>query len=243
MTEATMGAVEGRGVDGGRGIGWWSDAWTLFMKNAGMWVVLSLLLIVIFIVLAVIPVLGSLAASLLMPVFIGSWLLAARKVDEGGSLEPGDLFTCFKEKLSPLLVLGALLLAAAIVIGVVVTMLGVGAFMGMMAGGGRHGGGAMMAGFGMGMFALLVGLVLGFIIAMAMWFAPGLVVFRNMPPIDALKLSVSASLKNVVPFLLFGIIYFVLAIIASIPFGLGWFVLVPVLLLAGYVSYKDVFGV
>jgi hypothetical protein len=32
------------------------------------------------------------------------------------------------------------------------------------------------------------------------------------------------------------------AVLASIPFGLGWLVLVPVLLLTVYVSYVDVFG-
>lgn len=31
-------------------------------------------------------------------------------------------------------------------------------------------------------------------------------------------------------------------IVASIPFGLGWVVLVPVVLLTVYVLYKDVFG-
>ena len=51
-----------------------------------------------------------------------------------------------------------------------------------------------------------------------------------------------STLKNVVPFLVFGVIYIVAAIVASIPFGLGWIVLVPVSLLTAYVSYEDVFG-
>jgi hypothetical protein len=45
-----------------------------------------------------------------------------------------------------------------------------------------------------------------------------------------------------VPFLLYGVIYIIAAIVASIPFGLGWIVLVSVLLLTVYVSYKRVFG-
>jgi uncharacterized membrane protein len=43
-------------------------------------------------------------------------------------------------------------------------------------------------------------------------------------------------------FLIYGVIYLVAAVIASIPFGLGWIVLVPVLLHTVHVSYKDVFG-
>ena len=75
-----------------------------------------------------------------------------------------------------------------------------------------------------------------------MWFAPALVALRQTPPVESLKLSVAATLKNVVPFLVFGAIYIVAAIVASIPFGLGWIALVPVSLLTAYVSYEDVFG-
>ena len=242
MEEASRVVVEPRSVDAGRGISWWSEAWALFTKNAGMWIVLGLILLVILIVLSVIPLLGSLAASLLVPVFVGGWMLAARKVETGGALEVGDLFAGFKDKLTPLLVLGALVLVATLVIGAVVGALGFGAFMGMTMGGAQGSGGGMLAAMGAGMLALLVGLALGLVVAMAIWFAPALVVFRNVAPVDALKASVSASLKNIVPCLLYGIVYIVAAIIASIPFGLGWIVLVPVLLLTVYVSYKDVFG-
>lgn len=242
MEEATRGAAEPHSVDAGRGTGWWSEAWALFTKNAGMWIVLALILLGIFVVLSLIPFLGSVAASLLAPVFVGGWLLAARKVETGAALEVGDLFAGFKDKLTPLLVLGALLLVATLVIAAAVGALGFGAFMGMMMGGAQRSAGGVAAAMGAGMLALLVGLALGLVVAMAIWFAPALVVFRNVAPVDALKASVSASLKNIVPFLLYGVIYIVAAIVASIPFGLGWIVLVPVGLLTVYVSYKDVFG-
>lgn len=242
MAETTMREMEPRSVDSGRGVGWWADGWTLFMKNAFMWIVLGLLLIVIFIVLAFVPLIGSLASAVLMPVFIGGWMMAARKVDAGGKLEPGDLFAGFQQKLSSLLVLGAILLGAAIIVGVVVTMLGFGAFMGVTMGGSHVTSGGLAAAFGAGMLAMLIVFIIGFLVAMALWFAPALVIFDNMEPLDALKTSVSASLKNIVPFLIYGLVYIALSIVASIPFGLGWFVLVPVLLLSNYVSYKDVFG-
>lgn len=240
MDEATIGAVAARGVNANHGIEWWGQGWALFMKNAGMWIALALILLVIFIVLALIPVLGSLAASALLPVFIGSWMLAARKVDAGGALEVGDLFVAFKDKLNPLLVIGGLLLAATLVIGLVAGLLGFSAAMGMVAGGSHSTGGAMAAA-GAGMLAMLVGLALGLVVAMAIWFAPALVVFRNVAPLDALKISAAACLKNVMPFLLYGLIYLVAAIVASIAFGLGWILLVPVVLLTQYVSYKDLF--
>jgi uncharacterized membrane protein len=61
-------------------------------------------------------------------------------------------------------------------------------------------------------------------------------------PVDAMRLSFAASMKNIVPFLLWGLIYLVASIVASIPFALGWLVLGPVLMLTVYVSYKDVFA-
>ena len=63
-----------------------------------------------------------------------------------------------------------------------------------------------------------------------------------MAPVDAMKASFSASLKNFMAMLVFGVIYFVASIVASIPFGLGWVLLVPLTLLTVYVSYQDIFG-
>lgn len=242
MEQIAINPAAPRAVDAGRGLSWWSEAWALFMKNPGMWIVLALIAIVIFVVLGFIPFLGAIASALLWPVFSGGWLLASRKVEGGGALEVGDLFSGFKDKLTPLLVIGALLLAAGIVIFLVAGVLGFGAVMGAVAGGMQGSAGGMMAAMGAGMLALLVALALGMLIAMAVWFAPALVIFHDVAPVAALKTSFAACLKNVVPFLLYGIIYVVAAIVASIPFGLGWIVLIPLLLLTAYTSYKDVFG-
>ena len=242
MAEPAAAPPEPRAVDAARGIAWWTDAWALFAKSAGLWIVLALISFIIFVVLSAIPVLGSIAASLLTPVFVAGWMLAARKVEAGGSLEVGDLFSAFQDKLTPLLVLGALLLAASVVIFLAVGALGFGAVMGMVMGGSQNSVGGMMAGLGAGMVALLVGGVLGALVAMAFWFAPALVVFRNVAPVDALKASFAANLKNLMAFLVYGALYLVAAIVASIPFGLGWVVLVPLSVLTVYVSYREVFG-
>ena len=240
MEDTTTSAVpQVRTLEAGRGLAWWTEAWPMFTKNAGMWIVLGLILLVIFIVLGFIPVLGGIASALLAPVFVAGWLLTVRKAEAGGAIEVGDLFQGFKDKLVPLVVLGAILLAVSIVVFLIVGMLGFGAVMGMGAASSSAG---MATAMGAGFLSLLVLLAVGFLMAMAFWFAPGLVVFRNVAPIDALQASFSASLKNIVPFLLYGVIYIVAAVVASIPFGLGWVVLVPVLMLTMYVSYKDLFA-
>jgi hypothetical protein len=231
-----------RTVEPSRGLGWWADAWALFTRNALMWVALGVILAVGLGVVGLVPVLGMVATSLLLPALGGSWMLAARKVEAGGALEVADLFTGFQgERLQPLLVQGALLLAVTVVMFLIAGMLGLGAVLGMVAGGVHHSSGGVMAALGAGFAALTVILVLGLAATMALWFAPALVVFRGTPPVEAMRLSAQAVLKNALPFLLYGVIHLVLTIVASIPFALGWILLLPLTLHTVYVSYREVF--
>jgi hypothetical protein len=242
----TASAIEPRTVDAGRGAAWWSEAWALFMRSGPLWVLLGVILIIVFLLIGLVPLLGSLATALLTPVFFASWLVAARKVEGGGTLELADLFTCFQgERLTPLIVLGALFAAATLVALLVAGVLGAGAMFGLsgtMHGGMHQGAGGMLAAMGAGLLGLLVFLLFGLVCTAALWFAPALVVFRNVPPVDAVMASLRGVFKNVLPFLIYGVIQLVLAVVASIPFGLGWLVLLPVMLLTAYTSYRDVFG-
>ena len=236
-----------RTVDAGRGVSWWGEAWTLFLRNPAMWLVMGVLLMVRLGALGFIPALGPLISLLFAPVFAGSWLLAARKLDHGGQLEVGDLFAVFKDKdqLTPLLVLGALLLAAMAVVALVVGAVGMGAGVGTMMGMGGHAPtsvGSVAAAMSAGMLAMLLFMAAGVAVGLALWFAPALIVFHRATPVDALKASLSASLRNIVAMALYGVLYLVAAMLASIPLGLGWIVLFPLVLLSTYVSYLDIFG-
>jgi uncharacterized membrane protein len=242
MDEAVLEpGVKHRNLDAGRGVSWWSEAWGLFMKNPAMWLVFGVIVVVGMAVLHFIPVLGSLVAAVVFQVIVGGWMLSARKLEGGGKLEVPDLFLGFKDKLNPLLVLGAISLGATIVIVLVMGMLGGGAVLGMAASGAAGSAGGLMATAAVGLLAVVIGIALGFVFAMALWFAPALVVFRNVPPIDALKASWAASVGNIVPFLVYGLIWIVAAVVASIPLALGWLVLMPLTALAMYASYKDIF--
>jgi uncharacterized membrane protein len=68
------------------------------------------------------------------------------------------------------------------------------------------------------------------------------VVLRGLAPVAAIKESFVGCLKNVVPFLIYGIVLLVLGIVAAIPLGLGWLVLGPVAIASIYVSYRDIYG-
>jgi uncharacterized membrane protein len=76
---------------------------------------------------------------------------------------------------------------------------------------------------------------------MALWFSPCLVVFHEAAPMQALAQSFSACLKNVVPFLVYGVVVLVFAFLAAIPLGLGYLILFPVLIASVYTAYRDIF--
>jgi uncharacterized membrane protein len=48
-------------------------------------------------------------------------------------------------------------------------------------------------------------------------------------------------LKNILPFLIWGIAIFFLSILAMIPLTLGWLLLGPVLMASIYIGYRDIF--
>jgi uncharacterized membrane protein len=56
-----------------------------------------------------------------------------------------------------------------------------------------------------------------------------------------MKQSFVGSLRNIVPFLLYGLILFLLSIVATLPLLLGWLVLGPVLAASLYTAYKDIY--
>ena len=91
------------------------------------------------------------------------------------------------------------------------------------------------------LLAVLIVLALSIPVYMAMWFSYPLIVLNDYSVGQALKASFSACLKNIVPFLIYGAVMFVLAIVASIPLLLGWLLLGPVLLASLYTSYRDIF--
>lgn len=229
---------DGRIVEASRGVTWLSEGWTLFTKNPGVWIGQMVVLLLVFFILGLIPLIGGLAINLLTPVFGAGLLLGCHALHEGGALEFNHLFEGFKQKTGELILIGVLLLAGSFIIMLVAGLImGSGTLTGMMMG--RTAGTGLA--IGSIMLGALVALALSVPLAMASWFAVPLVLFHNVPAFNALQQSFFACLKNMGPFLLFGIVAFVLAIIAAIPFMLGFLVLGPVLVGAAYAGYRDIF--
>jgi uncharacterized membrane protein len=230
----------GRKVPAEHGWTWIADAWRLFMRAPGMWIAISLTSLVIFFVLALIPFLGGIALTLLMPVLGGGVMLGCRALDEGKDLEFQHLFAGFRSAAGSLIAIGAIYLAGTIVI-MVIAMVLTGASLFAVVAGGAQNPAAIAAAFTTMALAALIALALAIPLVMAIWFAPPLVVLNGLGAVDAMKQSFTGCLKNIVPFLLYGVVLFVAAFIASLPLLLGWLVLGPVVAASIYTGYKDIY--
>jgi uncharacterized membrane protein len=233
--------ADGQAVAAGNGWQWIVDAWGFFKQQPGIWIAIVVVFLVIFFALTFIPVVGGLAAALLGPVFAGGIAIGCQAQRQGGELEIGHLFAGFKQNTGKLVLIGVFNLVAWLIIGVLVALIAGASVAAMMMGGGDMSGGRAAAGVGAIMLAVLLALALSVPVYMAVWFAAPLVALNDFDPIAALKASFVACLKNVVPFLLYGVVLFAFAIVASIPLGLGWLVLGPVLAASVYTAYRDIF--
>lgn len=227
-----------RVVPPGNAFDWLRQGWALFAANPGLWIGLTIVLLVIVLGVQIVPLVGTLAAHLLMPVLGAGLLLVCRKIDEGESVQIDDLFAGFKQNAGPLVMVGVLYMLAMLAIVVIVVAVGGGSVAGGLLSAQPAGLGVIFGGL---MLSLLLSLALSVPVVMAIWFAPALVFFNNMQPVEALKASFEACMKNVLAFLVYGLIVLVLAFFAALPVGLGFLVLIPVLAGSVYAAYRDVF--
>lgn len=227
-------------VPAGNGWQWIAGGWGHFSRNPFAWIGAIVVWVILLIVCSLIPFLGSLVLYLLMPVFAAGFLLGADEQRKGGNFEVGHLFAGFSNNTGGLVVVGLLYMLGIIAILFISMLILGGALLAWKESlqSAAINPLATVATFGM---PLMVMLALYMLLAMAYWFAPALVALEGVSPFTAMKMSFTASLKNVLPFLVYGLCALVLLIVAIIPVGLGLFIMVPVMTAALYVSYRDIF--
>ncbi|MEF8834375.1 MAG: BPSS1780 family membrane protein [Halofilum sp. (in: g-proteobacteria)] len=235
--------------DGQRGAQWLARAWRLFMAAPGMWIVLSIVFLLIFIVLNLVPAIGFLVALVLAPALSGGMLLAARDAEAGRPLDLGRLFEPLVSDRTrgDIVILGLLYTGASIAatlgcLMVLIVTAGLSVLdPGLLSGqDGFQAGNAASLGVGV-LFALLIWLLLALTVAVVFFYAIPLVVLASLPPIQAITLGVHGLARNLWPLLVFGLIWTVLALLAILPLMLGWLVLGPITWTAWYTSYRDIF--
>jgi uncharacterized membrane protein len=246
-------ALTPHAVGADRGIAWWGEAWRLFTPAAGVWILILVLLVILNMVLAVVPLIGHVIGQLLFPIFAGGLMLGCRAVDRGEPLNVGHLFAGFGTHTGPLFIVGLIYTAVAVGIALVVFGLLLVFFGAAIVSSLWHLQDVqqlqdpwdVFSTLGSLGLAILVGLCVFLLLylplVMAVWFAPALVVLRGVAPLEAMRLSFSGCMRNIVPFLLYGLVGVGLAIVATIPLLLGWLVLGPLTIASLYTGYCDIY--
>ena len=230
-------------VPAGNGWNWIAGGWNHFKQNPLAWIGAIVVWIIMMMAASIVPLIGPLAVNLLTPVLMAGFMLGADEQREGGNFELRHLFAGFSNNAGKLILVGLFYMIGTFVIMMVVMLIVGGTLFASM-------GQLQAAEANPEMAAAMIGpMLLAFLIAMALmiplmmayWFAPALVAFEDVGAFDAMKLSFRGCLKNMLPFLVYSIIAFVLMFVAMIPFGLGLLVMMPVMLAAMYVSYRDIY--
>lgn len=220
----------------GHGWSWVASGWALYKPHPWLWIGIWLLLWIIFFGVGLIPFLGGIATVLFWPVLLAGLAVGCRTIDQGGTLELAHLFAGFREHTGTLVGVGAICLAFTFAVGLLVSVAGISGFAMLGAGPEQW----MAAGLTV-VLGVLVFMALLLPLMMAVWFAPMLVYFHDLGAIESMKQSFAGCWRNIMPFLVHGLVLLGLAVLASLPIFLGWLVLWPVISAAAYAAYKDIY--
>ena len=99
-----------------RGWAWLREGLQLWRRNPALLTFATFGYLLSIIVISLVPLLGQLVASLLMPALSVGVLNACRAIDGGRKTGPDVLFSGFKSNLQGLVVVGGLYLAATLVV-------------------------------------------------------------------------------------------------------------------------------
>lgn len=243
-----------------RGFGWLREALAMVVAARGPWVRLMLLYYLVMLAVEILPFIGGLLVPVLKPVFAVGFLAAAWAQERGERPTARLLFQGFRANLVVLLTLGVLFRIGLEVAGRATMLFDNGQLFDVLAQRTPiEDEGATVGALQRGMFfAALCTLP----VLLALWYAPGLVVFHGCGPLRAIRLSLQACAANWRPMLVYGLVVLgygvmlpslvvtVLAIGMSLVDALrvGLVLLMPYFLFllatlhaSDYVCYRDVF--
>ena len=241
---------------------WVLTGFALFRKNPSMWALMVFSYIILMQLVGMIPVLGWIAATVLIPVFAASFMIISRELDHGNKPGFSFLFSGFRANPLALLRQGSFYLASALAILGLSALVDGGALLQLMIFGERPPASAFEDG-SLALAAILAGMLYMPVLA-AFWFAPALSAWRDLPALQALFYSLFAALRNWRAFFVYGVALLVLGLVCSLALFLlallarGLFgdksqnalmlvvlpvmlAYVPILFASFYASFRDIF--
>ena len=234
-----------RGVPAGHALNWITGGWQLFKERPWPWIGAFLLYSLITIALGLIPFgVGGLVSSILGPMLTGGLMMGAHQQYRGGGFRVGALFSGMKSRPGPLALVGIAYLGFVVLIAVV-TVVGVAGTLVLA-------NPDLLAAIEAGRFnpdqagplmllPVLLAVLIGVPLTMSVYFAPLLVALNEVPVLRAFKLSFQGCWHNILPFLFFGLLALILFIASLFTLGLALLVLIPILIIATYMAYRDIY--
>lgn len=241
------------------GLAWIVDGYRLFAKSPLFLVALIFGYTFIMVASNIVPVLGPLVATVLIPTFSVGLMAACRALELDQAIEWKQLFAGFKSNFPALLRLGFAYLGSTVAILAVSALVDGGTLMKMMLLGTQPPGD--MAEDGSLMWAIELASILFIPVMMGFWFAPMLAAWHRLPALKSLFFSYFACARNLRAFLVYGLVTTVLvailpavvvslfsALLSTLGAKLAVIVLMPLffvsiatLFASFYVSYRDIF--
>jgi hypothetical protein len=251
--------VQARIVGASRGARWLGEGWQLFRAAPLGWLSLSCVYLLGTNVLALIPVVGVIAALILVPPLTVGMMAAARAVSAGGAPKLGMLADGLRTAARAQVALGVVYLACSMLIFAAMSAADPsGALRELMSGHGR----SADAGLEPVILPVAVFATLYLPVSMMFWFSPPLAAWHTTGAPRALFFSFVACLLNWRAFLAYGASVLVMMVVvpglallalrlfvaldlrvAAVSLVFPFLVLMlPTLFASFYVSYRDVFG-
>lgn len=230
----------------GRGLQWWSQAFAWMFGDLGrvaVWVGMGLCYALILGAMRLVPLAGGLASCLMYFLLTAGAMAAARTTAQGGAPAFGELFRGFGPQAGALVGAGLLILAGCLVVFALMLAVGAGALLSSIASV------SLTApldldpaalGIGLGTLLLLSACLLLLVpISMAAWLAPALIMLHGATSLQGLRASLAACRANLGALTVYGLVFLLLCVPATLLLGLGWLFLVPLMLLSTYAAFDD----
>lgn len=249
--------MEARHVRGRQGLQWILSGFYYFKLSPFVWMLLSSTFLMVELTLQILPVLGIFAFLLISPVLVAGVMVGCQSLDQGKRLQLEHLFVGFRKNTAPLITVGGFNLIALVLIVGIFMLMGGDALIDMLVYGKRFGENELMGIMDNVLSAWLAALGLSIPLMMAIWFAPLLIIFENLPPAIAIRKSFFACLNNMAPFFVYGITLLILFFLISTAtvkllslFGavpppliliILYIVILPTIFASIYASYQDIF--
>ena len=230
-----------KGVPTGHGWAWLVKGWWHFKQNPIAWMGGILVWFLIAMVVSLIPMIGGIVLNLFTPVIAAGFIIGCRAQDQGDEFTINHIFAGFSNNMGQLVLVGLIYFGALFLL-IIVLMIGFVGLIGMQSMSAENPDMmlAMLLSPGF-LIAVLLGFLIMIPLMMAYMFAPALVALDDMKALSAMKLSFVGSLKNLMPFTVYGLLAMLLLFVGTLPFGLGLLIVFPLLTASLYSAYRDIY--